>query len=197
MTQAAVTEAPLTPAVRDRWSPRAFSDRPLAHADLLTLLEAARWAPSCKNEQPWRFVYGHRGTEAYQRLENLLDPWNLQWATQAPVLLLTAARRHYLGDGQPNAHAWHDVGLATGQLLVQATSMGIVAHPMAGFDWRGAPAALGFPDSYGAVCMHAIGYLGSPDQLSPELATLERRTRSRLPLSDVAFEGHWPDRDAP
>jgi len=192
MTRPAQTDAPLIPALRDRWSPRAFADLPIRRDDLRTLLEAARWAPSCKNEQPWRFVYAHKGEAGYDALHGLLDAWNLQWAPQAPVLLLSLARKAFVGDGQSNAHAWHDVGLAMGQLLAQATSMGIYAHQMAGFDWRGANEALGIPDDYAAVSMTALGYIGDPATLPEKLAKLERKPRERRPLAELAFEGGWP-----
>jgi nitroreductase len=189
MSRDAITDAPLIEPILERWSPRAFSDRPVSADDMHTLLEAARLAPSCKNQQPWRFVYAHAGTEGFDRLVALLDDWNSQWAPTAPVLMLTLAKKTF-DDGVDNAHAWHDVGLAMGQLLVQATSMGLSAHQMAGFDWRGAPDALGLPDDLQPVAMVALGYVGDPSRLPEDLD--EVGARSRKPLSEIAFEGGWP-----
>jgi len=192
MDKHATTDAPLIAPIRERWSPRAFAERSVGSDDLRTLLEAARWAPSCKNEQPWRFVYAHKGGAGYEALEALLDDFNTGWAAGAPVLLLSVAKKTFDGDGQPNAHAWHDVGLAMGQLLVQATSMGIHAHQMAGFDWRGANAALGIPEGFQPVAMAALGYPGDPDTLPDGLAKAERGPRVRDALESLAFEGGWP-----
>jgi nitroreductase len=192
MNKTADTDAPLITAIRERWSPRAFADRAVAPVDLRTLLEAARWAASCKNEQPWRFVYAHKGGPGYEALEALLDDFNTGWAAGAPVLMLSLAKKAFDGDGQPNAHAWHDVGLAMGQLLVQATSMGIYVHQMAGFDWRGANDALGIPEGFAPVAMAALGYPGDPDTLPEGLAKAERGPRKREALERLAFEGQWP-----
>ncbi len=191
MDHDAVTDAPLIEPVKARWSPRAFADRPVDADDLTTLLEAARWAPSCKNQQPWRFVYAHAGTDGHVLLAGLLDDFNEQWAADAPVLMLTLAKKTF-DDGKDNAHAWHDVGLAMGTLLAQATAMGLFAHQMAGFDWKGAPEKLGLPDDIQPVAMVALGYLGDPSTLPDKLAKQESKPRSRKPLSELAFEGGWP-----
>jgi nitroreductase len=169
-------DAGLHEVIRKRWSPRAFSARPVSREDLRLLLEAARWAPSSYNEQPWRFVVAERGDEPrYEKLLETLAAPNRAWARQAPVLLLTVAKTRHDRNGALNRHAWHDVGLATGNLLAQASALGIHAHLMGGFDPEKARAGFALPEGFEPVAVIALGYAAEP----------EPAMRSRLPLESL------------
>lgn len=190
--QAVAAGGPVLEAVRLRRSTRHFDpDRPVGRDLLLTMLEAARWAPSSRNEQPWRFlVFDGSDPEVLERARACLNPGNA-WARSAPVLVLTVAKLHHDRDGRPNAYAWHDVGLATAQLMLQAVALGLAIHPMAGFDKARAREAFGIPEGYEPVAMVAVGYRGDPARVPPELAEREHAPRTRRPLGEIAFAGTW------
>lgn len=178
-----------------RWSPRAFDERLVAAATLKTLFEAARWAPSSNNEQPWRFIVASKNHEVdWNRLFNCLAAGNQQWAVRAPVLMLSVASMHFEDDGKPNRHALHDMGLATENLVLQATASGLVAHQMAGFDVEKARADLRIPAGYEPVAMIAIGYPGNTDILPERLRERELGPRSRRPIGEWTFGGQWGTR---
>ncbi|MEQ1628543.1 MAG: nitroreductase family protein [Nitrospira sp.] len=192
MDKPAETRFPLYDLLKRRWSPRAFSDQPVGPDMLLTLLEAARWAPSSSNEQPWRFVVATKEEPAdYDRLLACLLEGNRKWAYRAPVLILSVTRMDFEEDGRPNRHAFHDVGLATENLLLQATALGLVAHPMAGFDIEKARADLKIPSGYEPVAMIAVGYPGELSVLPDYLQQRELKPRERKPLTEIAFSGQW------
>jgi nitroreductase len=175
-----------------RFSPRAFSSRPVEEAKLRKLFEAARSAPSSYNEQPWRFVMGTRqNPEAFVRLlETLAEP-NREWAQHAPVLVLSVAKLDFTHSAKPNRHAWHDVGQAAAYLTLQATALGLYVHQMGGFDAARARQLLGIPQGYEPVAMMAVGYLGGPEAV-PELQHPHNRPpRARKPLDSLAFDGIW------
>jgi nitroreductase len=181
--------------IEKRWSPRAFEDKPVQKNQLLSMFEAARWAPSSMNEQPWRFIYATKdGKEAYERLFNCLVEGNQVWAKNAPVLFLSVAKKDYEKSGKPNSHAWHDVGMATANLVIQATSLGLHAHLMGGFSAQKAQETLSIPEEYEPVTMGAIGYVGEPEMLPDNLQERELAERNRKPLTDIAFNGKWDER---
>lgn len=190
MHKPAPAEHPIESLIAERWSPRAFSERAVSREHLASLLEAARWAPSCFNEQPWRFVVAERTDQvAFERLASCLAETNRVWAARAPLLLLSVARTNFTRNDRPNRHAWHDVGLAVGNLLVQATALGLVAHQMAGFDAERARAQLSIPAGFEPVAMIALGHPGDPERLSDELRERELAPRTRKPLAELAFGG--------
>jgi len=192
MGKPAETQLPLHDLLTRRWSPRAFSEQPVGPDIVLTLLEAARWAPSSSNEQPWRFVAATRKEPVeFDRLLACLLEGNRKWAYRAPVLILSVARMDFEEDGRPNRHAFHDVGLATENLLLQATALGLVAHPMAGFEIEKARADLKIPSGYEPVAMIAVGYPGELSVLPDYLQQREIKPRERKPLTDIAFSGQW------
>lgn len=192
MDKPAETRFPLHDLLKRRWSPRAFSEQPVGPDMLLTLLDAARWAPSSSNEQPWRFVVATKEEPAdYDRLLACLLEGNRKWAYRAPVLILSVARMDFEDDSRPNRHAFHDVGLATENLLLQVSALGLVAHPMAGFDIEKARADLRIPSGYEPVAMIAVGYPGELSVLPDYLQQRELKPRERNPLTEIAFSGQW------
>ncbi len=192
MDKPAETQFPLHDLLKRRWSPRAFSDQPMGRDQLHALLEAARWAPSSSNEQPWRFIVATKAEPMdYDRLLACLMEGNRKWAFRAPVLMLSVARMAFEEDGRPNRHAFHDVGLATENLLLQAAALGLVAHPMAGFDIEQARADLKIPSGYEPVAMIAVGYPGELSVLPDYLQQRELKPRERKPLTEIAFSGQW------
>ncbi len=178
--------------IQNRRSLRSFADRPVSADTLRKLFEAARWAASCFNEQPWRFVYATRGEAAeFESLLQCMGEFNQVWAKEAPVLLLTLAAKRFAKNDKENRHAEHDLGLAMGNLSLQATSLGLHVHEMAGFDPEKAMRELKVPDDYTAVTMATIGYPGSPEQLSEALQAKESAPRSRKALSEIVFRGRF------
>jgi nitroreductase len=183
---------PIHELLARRWSPRAFDER-LVEADILrTLFEAARWAPSSNNEQPWRFIVATKDHETeWNRLFDCLAEGNQKWAIRAPVLILSVASMNFEGDGKPNRHAFHDTGLATENLVLQATARGLVAHQMAGFNVEKARIDLRIPTGCEPVAMIAVGYPGDPAVLPERLRERELRPRIRRPIGDWTFSGQW------
>jgi len=175
------------PVVLERWSPRAFADRDVSHADLKKIFEAARWAPSSFNEQPWRFIVGHRDTETYKKIAEALVPANQAWALAAPVLSLSVAKTRFSNNDSPNYYALHDLGAADGFITLQAASMGIATHQMAGFDQAKAREAFAIPEIYAIGSVMALGYQGDPATLNERFQGQEQSPRSRKPLSEIAL----------
>lgn len=183
---------PLHAPIARRWSPVAFSGLPISSAEIGSLFEAARWAPSCYNEQPWRFLFATGDTpHEFERMLACLAPGNQVWARSAPLLILTFARLAFERNGRSNRHARHDVGLAAANLVLQATSMGLFAHQMAGFDGERIRGTYSVPDGVEPVTAIAVGYPGSIDDLPAELRTRESAPRSRKPLDSILFSGAW------
>ena len=186
-----VKHAPATPGVIEeilaRWSPRAFSHKPVPAEDLKKIFEAARWAASSYNEQPWRFLVGHRGDPTYQKIFDSLVEFNQGWAKSAPVLILSAASKHFAHNKTPNHFAIHDTGAATAYLVLQATALGLHAHSMAGFDQEKARAAFGIPESFQIGAVTALGHLGDVNSLPEGLLEQEVSPRQRKPLAEFVF----------
>ena len=175
-----------------RWSPRAFSDRMVEPEQLQSLFEAARWAPSSNNEQPWHFIVGTKADPAaHDRLVACLKEGNRKWAFRAPVLILSVARLNFEDEGPPNRHAWHDTGMAALSLCLQATALGMVAHQMAGFEIEKARTDLGIPAGYEPVAMIAVGYPGDPATLPDYLRERELKPRERKPVTEFVSDGTW------
>jgi nitroreductase len=192
MNRRAPADYPIHELIVERWSPRAFADRPVEQAVLQRLFEAARWAPSSYNEQPWAFCVATRDQpEAYQKLLGCLVEFNQTWARSAPVLMLTAAHLTLERNGQANRHAYHDLGLAVAHLTFQATVEGLFLHQMAGIQVEKARQVLGLPQDWDPVTGVALGYLGDPAALSEELRRREQGPRVRKPLAAFVFGSEW------
>ncbi|MFL6214121.1 MAG: nitroreductase family protein [Blastocatellia bacterium] len=184
------------PDIRRRWSPRAFEDRAVEREKILSLLEAARWAPSCFNEQPWRYlVFDGSDQEAIDKARACLVAGNA-WALKAPVLMISIARNNFAYNEEPNRTAQHDVGLASENLVLEAVAQGLVAHQMAGFNAEQARSEFHIPEDYTVLAMIAVGYpyRGSLDDLNEKTRAGELAPRKRRPLSEIAFAATW---DAP
>jgi nitroreductase len=180
---------PIDPLFLRRWSPRAMSGTPLTREAVLTLLEAAHWAPSASNLQPWRFVFGVRGTPAFDALLSTLVPGNQEWAHAAGALVLVAAKL-VRDDGKPSATAPFDAGAAWMALALQGTLSGLVVHAMAGFDKIRARTAAALPAEVEPQAMVALGHPGRVEDL-PERLRPRETPSDRLPLEQVAFEGRY------
>lgn len=192
MQKPAETRYPVHDLINNRWSPRAFSARPVDAESIGSLLEAARWAPSSYNEQPWTYFVASRSqTEAYDKLLNCLSEGNRPWAGQAPVLMLAVAKLQFDRNGKPNRHAQHDVGLANENLVLQATAMGLIVHQMAGFDPEAARRTLHVPDGHEPLTMLAVGYHGDADDLPEPYREREEAPRSRKQLVEFVFTDTW------
>ena len=187
----AATDLPVSDAIKRRWSPMAFSGEPVELRKIATLFEAARWAPSCFNEQPWRYVYATKDDgERRMKLESLLGEGNA-WAKEAYLLVIGFAKKTFAKNGKENRFTMHDLGCADGYLVLQAVDLGLISHQMAGFDDKNANALLGVPDDFGPGSMIAVGYPGDPSVLRPEWQTRQSAARSRAEQQTFAFHGTW------
>lgn len=186
------TEYPIESILQNRWSPLAFSDRLVEPEKLGSVLEAARWAASSYNEQPWSFIVATKDDPAeFDRLLGCLAEGNQEWAKSAPVLMIAVAKLQFERNGNENRHAFHDVGAAEANLAAQATALGLYVHQMAGFDVQKAKEQYNIPEGYEPVDAIALGYLGDPHQLSDRLQQRLAAPRSRKPLKDFVFTGRW------
>lgn len=192
IAKVAETKYPVEESLRRRWSPLAFSDRPVEPAKLCTVLEAAQWTASSYNEQPWNFIVATKDNpHEFDRLLSCLVEANQEWAQNAAVLMLSVARIHFDRNGTQNRHAFHDVGAASANLAMQATALGLFIHQMAGFDVAKAKAIYLIPEGYEPVAAIALGYLGDPQTLSAKLRQRELAPRTRKPLEQFVFSGSW------
>jgi len=192
MKNPASAQFPIDPLLANRWSPRAFSNRPVEPETLRRLFEAARWAASSYNDQPWYYVVATRDNPAeFQKMLACLVEFNQVWAKAAPVLAISVARTRFKHDGSPNRHAQHDVGAASASLALQAESLGLAVHQMAGFDANRARESFHIPPDHEPMAAMAIGYHGDPASLPDKLREREQAPRSRRPISDFVYSGDW------
>jgi nitroreductase len=176
----------------DRWSPRSFLDEPLTDDQVATLFEAARWAPSCYNDQPWHFRYARSSADRELFAEALLAK-NQLWASRAPLLIFVLARRHFGHSSKPNRHGAFDAGAAWMSLALQARRLGLYAHAMAGFDIEKAYTLLKVnKEEFDIMAAVAVGFRGEANLLNEEMAEIEA-PNGRKPLADVAGEGAFPE----
>lgn len=189
---------PVAPLFVDRWSPRSFSGEPIPQADLLTAFEAARWAPSASNVQPWRFIVAHHGDTAWPTFLDLLMPRNRLWAARASALIVIASstrveRRGAVGHN--HSHSF-DTGAAWANFAHQALLLGWHTHGIGGFDREAARAALAIPDEFALEAMVAIGRQGALDTLDADFHAQEAPNHRR-PLADFVFEGRFGGEEVP
>jgi len=192
MEKIAETQVPIHELIRRRWSPRAFSDQPVEPDKLLSLFEAARWAASSSNEQPWAFLFATKqDPKNFEAMVGVLVEFNRSWADKAAALILTLAHTQFEKDGRPNRHAFYDVGQAAANLALQATALDLRVHPMAGFDVEAARERFDVPAGWEPVSMIALGYPGNLDSLTEKLREREIAPRQRKPLETFVFSGAW------
>ena len=176
------------PALLSRWSPRSFSEQEVSAADLRRVFEAARWAASSSNEQPWRFIVGRRKSLTHQKIFETLVGFNKEWAGAAPVLILGVASAKFSRNGSPNGYALYDLGAAASYLTLQAAALGIRTHQMAGFDHDAARKTFDIPEDFLLGSVIAMGYQGEPAALQNDrLVAMETTPRSRKPLSEFVL----------
>lgn len=188
------TTISLNPLIANRRSPRAFDPTPVEEDQMYRLFDAARRAASSFNIQPWRFIYAHKETDDHFQalLDSLMEP-NQIWAEHAPVLMVTLAGK-YNNNGDPNAHAWHDVGLSMGNLTLQAMTEGLFIHQMGGFYPEKVRENFAISDDYDPVAVVAIGYPGNPDYLPENLKKAEENPTPRLKVEEVVSRGKWDNK---
>jgi len=192
MQKPAAVQYPVHDLVKHRWSPRAFADRDVDPAVLRTLFEAARWAASSYNGQPWSFIIATRKeTEAFHRILSCFVEFNIGWAKHAPVIGISVAKLNFDHDGSPNRHAYHDVGQAMANLAIEAVSNGLQVHQMAGILVDKARETLSIPAGYDPVAGFALGYAGDPQKLPDQLREREVAPSQRKPADSFVFDGSW------
>ncbi len=180
----------IDPLILNRWSPRSLDGGEISDEELMSLFEAARWAPSSYNNQPWRFIYAKRGTEHWDRLFNLMVEFNQGWAKDAAVLVVIISRKNFEHNDKPSVTHQFDAGAAWENLALEAASRGLVAHGMEGFDYERARRDLGVPDDHDVLAMAAIGRKAPKERLPKELQ--ERESPSgRKPLEEIVMEGRF------
>jgi nitroreductase len=191
MQKPAPTNFPVHDLIRDRWSPRAFAKKLVEPSVLASLFEAARWAPSSNNEQPWSYLVATKEEkENFAKTLSVLVEFNAGWAKEAPVLMITVSRLNFQ-NGTPNRNAFYDTGAATALLSVEATARGLAVHQMAGFDPAKAKQVFDIPEDWEPIAAIAIGYPGDPNSLPQKLHDREIAPRTRKPLSEFVMSGRW------
>jgi nitroreductase len=188
----AQADYPIHELLRARWSPRIYDERPVEPEKLRSVLEAARWSASGGNMQPWAFLIARRveDADAFAHMVECLNEGNRLWASQAPVLGISVASLYRKADVR-NRHAYHDVGLATQNLVIQATALGLSLRLMGGFSPDKARTAFAIPEEHEAVAMFALGYLGDVDAAAASDRERELAVRTRRPLAEFVFSDHW------
>ena len=190
----AQTRVPINELLAKRWSPRAYDvNRTISRERLAALLEAARWAPSCNGDEPWRYLIfdRKRDPERWQKAFDCLSENNKKWVKNVPVLLLSCGGSIFEHSGKPNRYGQHDTGAASACLALQGAAMGLAVHQMGGYDAQKAREAFAIPDEYTPIAMIAVGYQASPDVLDAETKAKELKPRSRKPLESQFFEDGW------
>lgn len=193
-TKTAQTQADVHDLIAKRWSCRAFDKtRPVSREQIVGLLEAARWAPSCFGDEPWRFIIWDRNSNAaaWQKAFDCLVEWNQNWVKNAPVLVLVTANSLFRKNGEPNRWGQYDTGAAAENLCLQAVASGLMAHQMGGFDEAKVREAFKVPKEFAIMAMIAVGYQGEAEVLNDELKQLELAERARTPLGVHFFENDW------
>lgn len=180
------TVYPINGLFTERWSARAFASQPIADQTLMSLFEAASWAASSMNEQPWLYYYVHKEDDNFQKFVECLLPGNAGWAQHAAVLLLSLAKKTFAGNGAINRHALYDTGAANTNLMLQATEHGLTGHQMGGFDYDKTREVFQLPEDIEPVVFIALGYPGLPEQLEEPFKSRETMPRTRKPVAAFA-----------
>lgn len=190
VTQTRIPTQKINPVFVNRWSPRGMTGEELDDEDLMALFEAARWAPSSYNNQPWRFIYAKRNTKSWNSLFDLLVEGNKAWAKDSAALVVLISRKNFEYNGKPSVTHQLDAGAAWENLALEACFRGIVTHGMEGFDYQRARQELDIPEEYDVMAMIAIGKKGSKEKLPGPLRDRESPT-DRKPLTEITMEGKY------
>lgn len=194
MKKPAITQVPIDLTIANRWSGRAYdATRSVSQTQVIALLEAARWAPSCYGDQPWRFIIWNKNTDAtsWQQAFDCIAAGNQTWVKDAPILILVCSDTLFSHNQQENRWAQYDTGAAAENLCLQATSMGLMAHQMGGFDSERAQNTFGVPKQYVPMAMIAVGYAADITALSGDVLVRETAQRKRKALSELCFFNTW------
>ncbi len=188
------TAVPIHELIARRWSPRSFDpERPVGREALLALMEAARWAPSCYGDQPWRYLVADRFADpaGWEAVFACLAEQNRRWAGAAPLLLVACADTRFGFSGEPNRWGAYDTGAASENLCLQAVALGLAAHQMGGFDAEALRRACAIPPRFEPMAVIAVGHPAGPDRLPPDLRERETAPRERRPLGERFFRARW------
>lgn len=194
MKKPAMTQEPIHDIIANRWSPRAYdATKAVTQSQMISLLEAARWAPSCFGDEPWRFIVWDKNQDAvaWQKALDCIVPGNQTWAQHAPVYILVCADSLFGHNQKPNRFAQYDTGAATENLCLQATSMGLIVHQMGGYEVEKARESFAIPDQYQPMAMLAVGYMADVNSLPEDIKERETAPRKRKPLGELFFSSHW------
>jgi len=194
MHNPAITQVAIDATLAGRWSGRAYdAAKPVSHEQVIALLEAARWAPSCFGDQPWRFIVWNKGSnsQGWQQAFDCIVPGNQAWVKDAPVLLLVCADTLFSHNQQPNRWAQYDTGAAAENLCLQASASGLMAHQMGGFDANLTREKFNIPSQYTPMAMVSVGYPADVATLSGDVLARETAARTRKPLSELFFDANW------
>ncbi len=186
MEKAAITSLDIQPLIKNRWSPRSFSSKKVSTDKLKRIFEAARWAPSSFNEQPWRFIVGVKGDGTWEKLYECLVAFNQIWTEPAPVLILAIGKKTS-AKGDKNSVYQYDVGQSMAYITLQAEAEGLRSHQMGGFSKDKARELFNIPEDHDPMVMSAIGYQDAPERLKPDFAKMEKSPRERKPLEELVF----------
>ncbi len=190
MKKPAITNLDIHPIIKNRWSPRSFSEKKVDPAKLRRIFEAARWAPSSFNEQPWRFIVGEKGDDSWDKLYECMVKFNQDWAKSAAVLIMSIGKQSS-SKGGTNKVYQYDVGQSMAYITFQAEAEGLVVHQMGGFSADKARELFSIPEDYVPLTMMALGYQDSPDSLEGDFVKMEKAPRVRKPFGELVFSGSF------
>ncbi len=186
MEKSAITSLDIHPLIKNRWSPRAFSSKPVSADKIARVFEAARWAPSSFNEQPWRFIVGVKGDGTWEKLYECLVEFNQIWTETSPVLILAIGKKTSSKGGENSVYQY-DVGQSMAYITLQAEEEGLRSHQMGGFSKDKARELFNIQEDHDPMVMSAIGYQDAPEKLKPDFANMEKAPRERKPLEELVF----------
>lgn len=191
MNKEAKTKYPISRLAQNRWSPRAFLDKPVETEKLVSMFEAARWSASGGNEQPWRFIVGLNRDETWQKIFDTLNEGNREWNRNVPVLIVALGNKISSWDGNISPVFQYDTGQAVAHLSLEAMNQGLYVHQMGGFSVEKACELLDIPDTHLPIAVISAGYIGDPDSLPEKLKQRELLERQRKTLSEIVFSGRF------
>jgi len=196
MDKPAITDLTLHPLINTRWSPRSFTSQVPEKETLKRIFEAARWAPSSSNEQPWRFIVGIKGEKTWDKIFETLVDFNQKWANLAPVLAISIGKKMSSKSNRPNKAFPYDVGQSLAYITLQAMNENVYVHQMGGFDTAKAAELFNVPEDYEVLTAFAMGYKGEPELLEDNFQDMEKAKRQRIELKEILFEGEFGNTSA-